>query len=149
MINDGNDYTAAQAAKVLNRSVKRVRQMIVEGKLEQVPDSEPKRVTAQSVHELRDTLRSQGAKPGRSTGTPTTGLTYEQVLAMVETLTAPTLKALETVQAERVAIESERRQVEEALRATLAEQAATITQLEQQLAQPTTTPKRRGLFRRS
>lgn len=148
-MNDGNDYTAAQAAQVLGRSVKRVRQMIQEGKLEVVPSSEPVRVTAVSVHELRNTLRTQGTKTGRA---PTaTGLTFEQVKELVENLTT---KALEISQAERAAVEAMRQQTEAALRAELDQTRAELMQtqarqadLEQELATvkatPTQEPRRR------
>jgi len=133
----GEDYNVREAAQVLGRSVKRVRQMITEGKLEQVADIEPIRVTAGSVHEMRDSLRSQGIKPGRSTTAAAGGLmTFAQVEALVAQLTAPTNRALELMDSRQAALDLERRQVEEALRETVAQQAATIAQLEQQLTQP-------------
>ena len=146
---DGNDYTAAQAAQVLGRSVKRVRQQIQEGKLELVPGSDPIRVTAQSVHELRDSLRTQGAKTGRAPAAA--GLTFEQVKELVEHLTT---KALEISQAERAALEAMREQTEAALRAELDQTRAQLMQtqaqaaeLEQELATvkatPTQEPRRR------
>lgn len=148
-VNDGNTYTAAEAAKALGRSVKRVRQMIQEGKLEAVPDSEPIRLTAQSVHELRSTLRTQGTKPGRA---PTaTGLTFEQVIEMIDNITT---KALEASQVERAALEAMRDKTENALRAELDQTRAELMQtqarqaeLQQELATakaaPTEEPRRR------
>ena len=148
-MSDGNTYTAAQAAQVLGRSVKRVRQMIQEGKLEAVPDSEPIRLTAQSVHELRDTLRTQGTKPGRA---PTAaGLSFEQVKELVETMTT---KALEASQAERAALEAMRDKTENALRAELDQTRAELMQTQAQAAElqqelatakatPTEEPRRR------
>lgn len=129
-MSDGNDYTAAEAAQVLGRSVKRVRQMIQEGKLEAVPDSDPVRVTAQSVHELRDSLRTQGTKPGRAPNS--TGLTFEQVKELVETLTT---KALEVSQSERAALEAMRDKTENALRAELDQTRAELTQTQAQAAE--------------
>lgn len=141
-MNDGNSYTAAQAAQVLGRSVKRVRQQIQEGKLEVIPDSEPVRVTAESVHKLRDTLRTQGTKPGRAPAA--NGLTFEQVKELVETLTT---KALEAAQSERAAVEAMREKTEAALRAELDQTRAELTQtqaktaeLEQELATVKATP---------
>ena len=142
-MNDGNDYTAAQAAQALGRSVKRVRQMIQEGKLETVPDSEPIRVTAQSVHELRDTLRGQGTRPGRAPSP--VGLTFEQVQQLVETLTT---KALEAAQSERAALNEMREKTEQALRAELDQTRAELMQtqarqadLEQELKQVKAAPE--------
>jgi hypothetical protein len=148
-MSDGNSYSAAEAAQVLGRSIKRVRQQIQEGKLELVPDSDPVRVTAQSVHELRDTLRTQGAKPGRAPAS--TGLTFEQVKELVESLTT---KALEASQSERAALEAQREKIEAALRAELDQTRAELMQtqarqadLEQELATvraaPTEEPRRR------
>lgn len=129
-MNDGNTYTAAEAAKVLGRSIKRVRQMIQEDKLEAVPDSDPIRVTAQSVHELRDTLRTQGTKPGRAPAA--NGLTFQQVMELVETLTT---KALEASQTERAALEAMRDKTENALRAELDQTRAELMQTQAQAAE--------------
>lgn len=148
-MNDGNDYTAAQAAQALGRSVKRVRQMIQEGKLEVVPGSEPIRVTAQSVHELREALRGQGSRPGRAPSP--VGLTFEEVQQLVELLTT---KALEAAQSERAAVNEMREKTEQALRAELDQTRAELMQtqarqadLEQELKQvkaaPEIAPKRR------
>lgn len=148
-MSDGNSYSAAEAAQALGRSVKRVRQMIQEAKLEVVPDSDPIRVTAQSVHELRDTLRTQGTKPGRAPAT--TGLTFEQVMKMIDNFTS---KQLEASQSERAALEAQREKIEAALRAELDQTRAELMQtqarqadLEQELATvraaPTEEPRRR------
>lgn len=141
-MSDGNTYTAAQAATVLGRSVKRVRQMIQEGKLEVVPDSEPIRLTAQSVHELRDALKGQGTRPGRAPSP--VGLTFEQVRELVETLTT---KAIEAAQSERAAVDEMREKTEQALRAELDQTRAELMQtqaktaeLEQELATVKATP---------
>jgi len=144
-MSDGNTYTAAQAATVLGRSVKRVRQMIQEGKLEVVPDSEPIRLTAQSVHELRDALKGQGTRPGRAP--KPVGLTFEEVRELVETLTT---KALEAAQSERAAVDQMREKTEQALRAELDQTRAELMQtqaktaeLEQELEQVKASPKRK------
>jgi len=63
-------------------------------------------------------------------------MTFAQVEALVAQLTAPTNRALELMDSRQAALDLERRQVEEALRETVAQQAATIAQLEQQLTQP-------------
>ena len=144
-MSDGNTYTAAQAATVLGRSVKRVRQMIQEGKLEVVPDSEPIRLTAQSVHELRDALKGQGTRPGRAPSP--VGLTFEQVRELVETLTT---KAIEAAQSERAAVDEMREKTEQALRAELDQTRAELMQtqarqadLEQELEQVKASPRRK------
>lgn len=141
-MSDGNSYSAAEAAQALGRSVKRVRQMIQEAKLEVVPDTEPIRLTAQSVHELRDTLRTQGTKPGRAPAT--TGLTFEQVMKMIDNFTS---KQLEASQSERAALEAMRDKTENALRAELDQTRAELMQtqarqadLEQELATVRATP---------
>jgi len=148
-MSDGNSYSAAEAAQALGRSVKRVRQMIQEAKLEVVPDSDPIRVTSQSVHELRDTLRTQGAKPGRAP--TTTGLTFEQVMKMIDNFTS---KQLEASQSERAALEAMREKTEQALRAELDQTRAELMQTQAQAAElqqelatvratPTEEPRRR------
>jgi hypothetical protein len=143
-VSDGNSYTAAQAAQVLGRSVKRVRQMIQEGKLDQLLDREPVEVTAQSVHELRDALKSQGPRPGRVPAS--TGWTYEQVKDMVDTMTT---RALEMSQAERASLMRERDNTEKALRDELDQTRAQVTQLRAQLEQvPTQAPEAPGIRRR-
>ena len=137
-------YTVAEAAKVLQRSAKRVRQMLQEGKLTALPDTEPVRIGAQQVHELREALRD---KPKRQRREPAgTGLTAEDVRALVEELTRPTLRALE---ANRELAEK----VEAALRDELAAERAERQRLQDELealrAQPATEPERRkflGLF---
>lgn len=150
-MSDGNTYTAAQAATVLGRSVKRVRQMIQEGKLEVVPDSEPIRLTAQSVHELRDALKGQGTRPGRAPSP--VGLTFEQVRELVETLTT---KAIEAAQSERAAVDEMREKTEQALRAELDQTRAELMQtqaktaeLEQELEQVKASPRRKWWSTRS
>lgn len=137
-------YTVAEAAKVLQRSAKRVRQMLQEGKLTALPDTEPVRIGAQQVHELREALRDKPKRQRREAAS--TGLTAEDVRALVEELTRPTLRALE---ANRELAEK----VEAALRDELAAERAERQRLQNELealrAQPTTEPERRkflGLF---
>lgn len=121
-------YTVTEAAKVLQRSPKRVRQMIREGKLVALPDMEPQRVGAQAVHDLRDTLRAQGTRPGPAP--QPTGLTFEQVLTLVDTLTT---KAIEAAASDRAAADRARDDAEEALRNALAEERAKTVTLQAQL----------------
>lgn len=118
-------YTVAEAAKVLQRSPKRVRQMLREGKLTGLPNIEPLRISAEEVHTLREALRSQGPRPGPQRAAPT-GLTYEQVRELVEELTRPTLRALE---ANKEAAEK----VEAALRDELAAERAERQRIQAEL----------------
>lgn len=121
-------YTVTEAAKVLQRSPKRVRQMIREGKLSALPDMEPQRVAAEEVHLLREVLRTQGTRPGPAP--QTTGLTFEQVLTLVDTLTT---KAIEAAASDRAAADRARDDAEEALRNALAEERAKTVTLQAQL----------------
>lgn len=124
-------YTVAEAAKVLQRSVKRVRQMLQEGKLTALPNTDPVRIGAQEVHELREALRD---KPKRQRREPAgTGLTAEDVRALVEELTRPTLRALE---ANRELAEK----VEGALRDELAAERAERQRLQAELDALRATP---------
>lgn len=138
-----DSYTVAEAAKVLQRSAKRVRQMLQEGKLTALPDTEPVRIGAQQVHELREALRD---KPKRERREPAgTGLTAEQVAAMVEELTRPTLRALE---ANKELAEKVEGMLREELAAERAERKRLQDQLDALRAQPAEAERRKflGLF---
>lgn len=138
-----DSYTVAEAAKVLQRSAKRVRQMLQEGKLTALPDTEPVRIGAQQVHELREALRD---KPKRERREPAgTGLTAEQVAAMVEELTRPTLRALE---ANKELAEKVEGMLREELAAERAERQRLQDELDALRAQPAEAERRKflGLF---
>lgn len=121
----GDSYTVSEAAKVLQRSPKRVRQILREGKLAAIPGSEPVRIPAADVHALRDVLRSQGPRTGPKPQ-PAAGLTYEQVRELVEELTRPALRALEATQ-------ETAEKVEAALRDELAAERAERSRLQAEL----------------
>ena len=123
-----DSYTVTEAAKVLGRSTKRVRQMLAEGKLVALPDTQPVRLAAEQVNSLRNALRNQGPRTG-PTPQPT-GLTFEQVQALVDTLTT---KALEAAASDRAAADRTRDAAEEALRNELAEARARALTLEAQM----------------
>ena len=123
-----DSYTVTEAAKVLGRSTKRVRQMLAEGKLVALPDTQPVRLAAEQVNSLRNALRTQGPRTG-PTPQPT-GLTFEQVQALVDTLTT---KALEAAASDRAAADRTRDAAEEALRNELAEARARALTLEAQM----------------
>lgn len=116
-VSDPDTFTVAEAAKVLTRTPKRVRQMLAEGKLTAIPGSEPARISAAAVLTLRQQLRTgstprPGPKPAAGTG-----LTADEVLAMVERLTA---KALEASAEERARADAARDRAEELLREAVA-----------------------------
>ena len=121
-------YTVTEAAKVLQRSPKRVRQMIREGKLTALPNMDPQRIAAEEVHTLREALRAQGPRPGPAP--QPTGLTFEQVLTLVDTLTT---KAIEAAASDRAAADRARDDAEDALRTALAEERAKTVTLQAQL----------------
>jgi hypothetical protein len=155
METDGTSYTVAQAAKVLERTPKRVRQMISEGKLPTLDGVTPVRIPAEAVHTARNELRSQGPRSGPSPKPQ--GLTAEDVRALVSELMAG---QREILSAERQAAEAARDRAEELLRDALAEERlkrqdaeAEAKRLRDELdtAQAglaVEVPKRRGLFRR-
>ena len=109
-------YTVAEAAKVLQRSPKRVRQMLREGKLAALEGTEPQRIAAEQVHTLREALRAQPQRTGPKPAQPA-GLTYAQVRELVEELTRPAMRALEATQ-------QNAEKVEAALREELAAERA-------------------------
>lgn len=114
--------------------------MINEGKLVPIPDSHPLQIPAQQVHELREQLKGQGARPTVQQGT---GLTFEQVKELVESFTQ---KALESgLAAQQQAVQLQQQQAQE-LKAELEAEREKVRALEQQLAQQQN--KKRGLFRR-
>lgn len=109
-------YTVAEAARVLKRTPKRVRQMLKEGKLAPVEGPPPVRIAAADVLAFRDTHRSKQPGPPRSTG-----LTYEQVLALIE---AVSMKAIEAASGELKAALAVRDDAEGLLRQAISEERA-------------------------
>jgi len=112
-----DSYTVAEAARVLKRSPKRVRQMLKEGKLTPLPDAKPVRISASEVIAFRDTHRASKPGPRRQE----VGLTYEQVLALIETVS---MKAIEAASGELKAALGVRDQAEGLLREAIAEERA-------------------------
>jgi len=131
-------YSVSQAAKIIGRSTKRVRQMITENKLTPTPDTHPLQIPAQQIHEMREQLK----KPGLHTGQGT-GLTFEQVKELVETFTR---KALESgLEAQSQA--NDRQQLwAQRLETELETEREKVRDLERQLLETQT--KKRGIFRR-
>lgn len=122
-------YTAAEAAKVIGVTVKRVRQMIAEGKLHPVPGIPgPLRVPMVEAHELR-TRRRQGPAPsGPRSGT----VSVEEITRLLE-------KALEgqrqLIEAETARAHAARDRAEELLRTAHAEERARRIELEAEIAE--------------
>jgi len=131
-------YSVSQAAKIIGRSTKRVRQMITENKLTPIPDTHPLQIPAQQIHEMREQLK----KPSLHTGQGT-GLTFEQVKELVETFTR---KALESgLEAQSQA--NDRQQLHtQRLETELETEREKVRDLERQLLETQT--KKRGIFRR-
>ena len=133
-------YSVTQAAKLLGRSTKRVRQMITEKKLAPIPDSHPLQIPAQQIHDMREQIKTHGARPAAQQGT---GLTFEQVKELVESFTQ---KALESgLAAQQQATDLQQQQALE-LRQELEAERQKVRALEQQLLEQL--QKKRGLFRR-
>lgn len=125
-------YTVAEAAKVLQRSPKRVRQMLREGKLAALPNTDPQRIAAEQVHALREALRTQGPRTGPKPQQPA-GLTYEQVRELVEELTRPAMRALEATQQNAERVEATLREELAAERAERLRLQAEAERLQQEL----------------
>ncbi len=136
-----DSYSVTQAAKLLQRSPKRVRQMITEGKLVPLSDTRPLQIPAQQVHELREQLKTLGARPAAQQGT---GLTFEQVKELVESFTQ---KALESAAAQQQQALSEQQQQAQELKQELAAQRERVRELEQELATQKQQQKK-GFFHR-
>ena len=135
-----DSYSVTQAAKLLGRSTKRVRQMITENKLTPTPDTHPLQIPAQQIHEMREQIKTHGARPAAQQGT---GLTFEQVKELVESFTQ---KALESgLAAQQQAQQLQQQQALE-LRQELEAERQKVRALEQQLLEQQ--QKKRGLFRR-
>ena len=118
-----DSYTVAEAARLISRTPKRVRQMITEGKFHPVEGATPVRIPAREVIAAREEARKgrTGPAPGHS------GLTAAQVLALVESLTA---KALESAQASHRAANESRDRSENILRDAFAEERVRRTTAE-------------------
>lgn len=127
---DADSYTVAETARVIGRSTKRVRQMLAEGKLAAIAGSQPLRIPAQQVHDMRANLRGQGSRPGPAPVQPA-ALTFQQVMELVESLTT---RAIEAAAADRAAADRARDAVEQSLRDALAESRAHAQALEARLA---------------
>lgn len=117
-----DSYSVAEAARVIGRSPKRVRQLIEAGSLPTVPDSSPVRIPAEAVHREREKRRdpapsTPGPKPDpeRVTLDLATLLDYARETSRL---------AIETTVADREAAQEAHRRVEETLRESLAEARA-------------------------
>jgi len=114
--------------------------MITEKKLAPIPDSHPLQIPAQQIHDMREQIKTHGARPAAQQGT---GLTFEQVKELVESFTQ---KALESgLAAQQQAQQLQQQQALE-LRQELEAERQKVRALEQQLLEQQ--QKKRGLFRR-
>lgn len=125
-------YTARETAQLLGVSVKRVRQLIQEGKLKQYKDN-PVRIRQTEVISLREQRAEQGKTPKPQATNP------DSISQVLEALNATFRTQLEVI------TDSNRRNEENYL-SQLAENQARIAKLEQELAQERA--RKRGLFRR-
>jgi excisionase family DNA binding protein len=113
-----DSYTVAEAARLIGRSTKRVRQMIAEGKFTAEPDSQPVRIPAAEVHRVREASRPASVKPGPKSSTE---LTMDDVMALVDKLTT---RAIEANAAQVDAALKMHEQSQQILRDSLAEERA-------------------------
>jgi excisionase family DNA binding protein len=121
MANKPDTYTARESAQLLGVSVKRVRQLIQEGKLKQY-GSNPVRIRQTEVISLREQRAEQGKTPKPQTAN------QDSITQVLESLNATFRTQLEVI------TDSNRRNEENYL-AQLAEKQARIAQLEQELAE--------------
>jgi len=135
-----DSYSVAQTAKLLQRSPKRVRQMITENKLVPIPDIKPIQIPAQQVHDLREQYKNPSTRAAAQQGT---GLTFEQVKELVESFTQ---KALESATAQQQQAQQLQQQQAQELKTELEAEREKVRALEQQLLEQQ--QKKRGLFRR-
>ena len=132
MASKPDTYTARETAQLLGVSVKRVRQLIQEGKLKQY-GSNPVRIRQTEVISLREQRAEQGKTP------KPLATNQDSITQVLEALNATFRTQLEVI------TDSNRRNEENYL-SQLAENQARIAKLEQELAQERS--RKRGLFRR-
>jgi hypothetical protein len=127
------EYTVAQAARVLGVSPKRVRQLIAEGRLTPVPGSSPTALPASAVHAERERRRNRvpASTPGPDPTPQPLDLDLETLL---EYARATTRLALEAGEADRAATAAARDRVEQLLRDQIAEERATVAALRAEVA---------------
>lgn len=128
-----DSYSVAEAARIIGRSPKRVRQLIEAGSLPTVPDSSPVRVPADAVHRERDKRRNlDPSTPGPKPEPERVTLDLDTLLAFAE---SQTQKAIEATTADREAAQEAHRRVEETLRESLAEARARAEAAERRAAE--------------
>lgn len=109
-------YTVAQAAQVLGRTPKRVRQLIANGTLTVVPDSSPQQIPADQVNERRKAQRAGPSTPGPRSQS----MTVDQLVAFAQSiLDRERDQHRELITAERAALDAAQARVEQLLRAEL------------------------------
>jgi hypothetical protein len=138
-------YTVAQAAKVLDVTPKRVRQLIADGRLSIVAGTSPHELDARAVHRHRDD-RAKQAKAKSKPGPSSTSSSRAPVMAVsdvLEMFRAEQARAIEAQESNFQQALAARDRVEQLLRDELAAARAEVERLRQQ------SESRRGWFRRS
>jgi excisionase family DNA binding protein len=121
-------YTVAEAAKVLGRSVKRVRQLIADGTLTVVPGSSPQRIPAEQVNARRRTQQRGASTPGPKAAPR--GMSAAEFVTMLEAFAD---RQKELISSERVALEVAHARLEAMLREELDRERAARLQAEDEL----------------
>jgi len=141
----GDTYGPQQAAQVLGVSARRVGQLAHEGRLEIVQDK-PLRVSAQSVHELREERRGKKSDI-RATVPPES--VADQVKELVALFTAEQRKAIEAGESLLAEVSTQRDELKDENARLKDEIEAERLRVEELRTQLAAKPVRRGLFRRS
>ena len=121
-MSDGDTYTAAEAARVIGVSERRVRQLVEDGRIERANADGPLRLAAESVHRERESKRGRvpegysGQTRRVRKGSGEGSVTVEQLLELAERITDRSLtRALESAQADRDAARAAADRVEQML----------------------------------
>lgn len=114
----GDTYGTQQAAQILGVSARRVSQFVQEGRLD-AAQRKPLRVTAQSVHDLREARRSPGRDQRVSLPPESVAEQVERLVALVTTEQRRALEAGEHLLAEVTAQRDEYRAERDLLRAEI------------------------------
>lgn len=122
-MSDGDTYTAAEAARVIGVSERRVRQLVEDGRIKRANADGPLRLAAESVHRERESKRGRAPSEVYSgqarrvrKGSGEGSVTVEQLLELAERITDRSLtRALESAQADRDAARAAADRVEQML----------------------------------
>ena len=112
-------YTVAQAAQLLGRTPKRIRQLIADGTFTVIPGSVPQQIPADQVQERRRSQRAGASTPGPRPQPQ--GMTVQQFR---EALADALAQQKELISSERAALEVAHARTEQVLRAELERERA-------------------------